>query len=381
MVACHQSCCLSDVFIFQIGMDKLSAFLRKKSFGTRINNKLYCSAISKAAVLKKFPFIPDRSIVGLKLNEPKLVYVYDGVNIYSLKVTGLPSNHCPGSLMFMFERLNMEKEVEKRILYTGDFRFDDPSVPLTSLQSLHLNNSPLPINELYLDTKFCSPNYLSFPTRKNAEEKIWQICQRWIRKNGMFKDTNPQHVILLDLPPRFGSESILQKIYQKSLNKWRVHVSGPNLPNYLCSSSISTCTDTDASKAPWIHACKRNKKLYQKSLPCQAGEFEVCQIKPNAAYFSQSKMAELEGEGQDPGLSVSHGGTSYRVCYSNHSSLTEIEHFVRYLRPQQITPCAMPFRSTKEDLQNILASFLEIHVGSGDAQADQNTVEDQPVPR
>ena len=158
-------------------MDKLSAFLRKKSFGTRINNKLYCSAISKATVLKKFPFILDRSIVGLKLNEPKLVYVYDGVNIYSLKVTGLPSNHCPGSLMFMFERLNMEKEVEKRILYTGDFRFDDPSVPLTSLQSLHLNNSPLPINELYLDTKFCSPNYLPFLPGKMLRRRFGRFAK------------------------------------------------------------------------------------------------------------------------------------------------------------------------------------------------------------
>ena len=347
------------IFIFQIGLDKLSTFLRKKSFGTRINNKLYCSAITKASVLKKFPFIPDRSIVSLKLNEPQLVYVYDGVNIFSLRVVGLPSNHCPGSLMFMFERLDMDKEVEKRVLYTGDFRFDDPLVPLTSLHSLHVNNSPLTIHEMYLDTKFCSPSYQSFPTRKNAEDKIWQICQRWIRKNGMFKDTNPQHVILLDLPPRFGYESILRKIYHKSLNKWRVHVSGHNF-DYLCGSSISECTDVDASKAPWIHACKRNKKFYQKSLPCQTGEFEVCQIKPNAAFFSQSKMAELESEGQDPGLSVSHGGSNYRVCYSNHSSLTEIEKFVRHFRPQQITPCAMPCRSTKEDLQNILASFLEI---------------------
>ena len=350
-----------DALSFQIGLEKLSMFLRKKSFGTRINNKLYCSAISKAFVMEKFPLIPDRSIVSLAPHEPKTVHVYDSVNIYSLRVVGIPSNHCPGSLMFMFERLNMEKELERRILYTGDFRFDDPTVPLTSLQSLHVDNTPLPIHEMYLDTTFCSPSYLSFPTRKNAEEKIWQICQRWIRKNGMFKDTNPQHVILLDLPPRYGYEGILQKIYQKSLNKWRVHVSGPNFTECLCSSSIADCAATDESKAPWIHACKMNtfKKCLTKSLPCQTGDFEICQIKPNGAYFSQSKMAEIEAAGQDPGVSVNNGGSNYRVCYSNHSSMVEIEQFVRHFSPQQITPCAMPFRSTKDDIRNILASFLE----------------------
>ena len=30
----------------QIGLDKLSMFLRKKSFGSRINQRLYCSEVS-----------------------------------------------------------------------------------------------------------------------------------------------------------------------------------------------------------------------------------------------------------------------------------------------------------------------------------------------
>ena len=137
--------------------------------------------------MKKFPFIPDRSIVSLVPNESRIVHVYDGKEIYSLRVVGVLSRHCPGSLMFMFEKLNEEKEVEKRILYTGPFRFEDALAPLTSLTGLHQDNKPLIIHELYLDTMFCSPNYQAFPTRKNAEEKIWQICQRWIMKNGMFK--------------------------------------------------------------------------------------------------------------------------------------------------------------------------------------------------
>ena len=40
----------------------------------------------------------------------------------------------------------------------------------------------------------------------------------------MFKDTNPHHVVVLDLACQPGHEAILQKIHQRSLNKWLVHV-------------------------------------------------------------------------------------------------------------------------------------------------------------
>ena len=42
-----------------------------------------------------------------------------------------------------------------------------------------------------------------------------------------------------------------------------------------------------------------------KTLPCQPGDFEVCQIKPSTMYFTQSKMAALENAGHDRLVSVS----------------------------------------------------------------------------
>ena len=46
--------------LFQIGLDTLALFCKKKSYGTRINNKLYCSQITKQFVLKKFPLFPEK---------------------------------------------------------------------------------------------------------------------------------------------------------------------------------------------------------------------------------------------------------------------------------------------------------------------------------
>ena len=86
--------------------------------------------------------IPARTIHVLANNEPHTLVSYDGNDIYflqvvilrithyswkylMLKVTAVPANHCPGSVMFLFERLDGLKhstKVARRILYTGDFR-------------------------------------------------------------------------------------------------------------------------------------------------------------------------------------------------------------------------------------------------------------------
>ena len=115
----------------QVGLDKLSMFLRKKSFGSRINQRLYCSEVSwpiqhcytdrlvqvtKCYVLKKFPLMPERCITSLTPHEPHLLHVYDGRDMFRLRVTGIPSHFCSGSLMFLFERLEeAEEEAEEEV--------------------------------------------------------------------------------------------------------------------------------------------------------------------------------------------------------------------------------------------------------------------------
>ena len=91
-------------------------------------------------------------------------------------------------------------------------------------------------------------------------------------------------------------------------------------------------------------------------------------------YFTQSKMSGLEAAGQDRLVSVSQGGSNYRVCYSTHSIMTELERFVRHFRPLQITPCAIPPNSTKEEVRDILTTFLQ-----SPEENDQVTIT-KPVP-
>ena len=200
--------------------------------------------------------------------------------------------------------------VREDVFYDGD-NFLPP------VQALHDGLSPLVLDELYLDTSYCSPQYQTFPSRPQSEEKIWELCQKWIRKNGMFKDTRARHVILFHLPPRYGYESILRHVFMKSLRSWQVHVSPTSLNEQLCQSEVSGCVNTDPGVAQWIHACHKADKRSAnqpllKQLPCQLGEFEVCQIKPSTMYFTQSKMKGLEAAGHDRLVSVSQGGSNYR---------------------------------------------------------------------
>ena len=162
--------------------------------------------------------------------------VYDGCDIYSLRATSLPSHHCPGSVMLLLERLDTEGEVAKRILYTGDFRFIVPEnmcidhlrlqtrgqsgcgsqqpgrpaqphrpaagggrvVPGHALLQPPVHRLPLPQGERGEDMGALSEVSWWW---NNGVASYVHHC-RWVRKNGMFKETRAKHVILLQLPAR-----------------------------------------------------------------------------------------------------------------------------------------------------------------------------------
>ena len=40
--------------------------------------------------------------------EPRTIHVYDGRDIFKLRTTAVPSHHCPGAVMFFFEKMDAE---------------------------------------------------------------------------------------------------------------------------------------------------------------------------------------------------------------------------------------------------------------------------------
>ena len=92
----------------------------------RIRSKLICSNISANIVMEMckadrtnvtLPFIMD-----ILHDKPQMFSIQNVAQPYHLRVTAMDANHCPGSVMFLFEKLSTDGEVDLRILYTGDFR-------------------------------------------------------------------------------------------------------------------------------------------------------------------------------------------------------------------------------------------------------------------
>ena len=128
--------------MLKVGLEDVGKFLkkRKRDSGPR---RLYCSSVSSVFVQKKYADIPRDAIVEMLPNHPCIMTVRDSDINYNIRVTAINANHCPGSLMFLMEKLDFMGAVSKRILYTGDFRFDYSGKPLTFLKSLHSGSLPL----------------------------------------------------------------------------------------------------------------------------------------------------------------------------------------------------------------------------------------------
>ena len=68
----------------------------------------------------------------------------------------------------------------------------------------------------------------------------------------------------------------------------------------------------------------------------------------NSMFFSRERIAYKSKENngdedeEDGGVRWHVGGQYYRVCYSCHSSLTELMEFVKYFKPKKVHPSVKP---------------------------------------
>jgi hypothetical protein len=345
------------------GLEEILPLLRRKNL-VKVNHRIYCHPISRSFLIHKHGQQYAKFICPISTDKPTYVNVYDKAAkqdlFYKVRVTAIPANHCPGSVMFLFEHL-----VDNyTILYTGDFRLEN--VKLSTLDALHRRDDfrkPIEVDQMYLDTTFCTKQFETFPTRDEAIDNIWHLVSGWIRKNGMYRHQRPRHVILFVLPAQYGSEAILDQVYRKSGTKWKIHVSQAKFKDYLCAQDLKNCTHSEFKEATWIHACSwkdpgvvSKPDYHGRTLPCQDGPFVVRQIKPTALYFTQERLARANDENR-PGVHC-QGGDLYRVCYSSHSSLSELLAFVKYFQPKSIVPIVIPKDSNEGSVMALLNSVI-----------------------
>ncbi|XP_078010803.1 protein artemis isoform X2 [Phascolarctos cinereus] len=263
---------------------------------------LYCSPVTKELLLTnpKYNFWEKR-IIGLEIETPTQISLIDEASgeKEDVVVTLLPAGHCPGSVI------------------------------VKDIQSV------------YLDTTFCDPKYYHIPSRVECLNGILELVRSWIT-------LSPYHVVWLNCKAAYGYEYLFTNISEEFGTQ--VHVNRldmfKNMPDIL--HHITTDRHTQ------IHACRhpRAEELFQwNRLPCgitskNGTPLHVISIKPSTMWFGERT--------RKTNVIVRTGESSYRACFSFHSSYSEIKDFLNYIRPVNVYPNVIPVGATVDKVVEIL---------------------------
>jgi len=126
---------------------------------------IYCSRVTANLVRTRLKVDPQW-VIELPLEEWLEVPGVDGV-----RVRGLDANHCPGSMLFLFENRNGKKPI--RVLHCGDFRAEPKHLDHPLLRPG--KNRTQKLDVVYLDTTYLDPKY-AFPTQRSVVDACAKMC-------------------------------------------------------------------------------------------------------------------------------------------------------------------------------------------------------------
>ncbi|XP_036894608.1 5' exonuclease Apollo isoform X2 [Sturnira hondurensis] len=220
-----------------------------------------------------------------------------------MTVTLMDANHCPGSVMFLFEGYF------GTILYTGDFRYT-PSMLKEPALSLGKQ-----IHTLYLDNTNCNPD-LALPSQQEATRQIVEL----IRKH-------PQHNVKIGLY-NLGKESLLEQLALEFQTWVVLSPRRLELVQLLGLADVFTVEE----KAGRIHAVDHMEV-------CRSAMLRWNQTHPTIAVLPTSRQIHRT----HPNIHI--------IPYSDHSSYSELRAFVAALKPCQVVPIVrrQPYRDYFQD--------------------------------
>ncbi|XP_068946416.1 5' exonuclease Apollo isoform X1 [Petaurus breviceps papuanus] len=249
---------------------------------------LYCSPLTARLVHCRLQ-VSKKWIRALEVGESHVLPL-DEIGQETMTVTLIDANHCPGSVMFLFEGYF------GTILYTGDFRYT-PS--MLQEPALRLGKQ---IHILYLDNTNCDPA-LVLPSRQEATHQIAELIRQ-----------HPQHDVKIGLYS-LGKESLLEQLALE-FQTWVVL--SPRRMELVRLMELADVFTVEEG-AGRIHAVNRAEV-------CCGAMLQWNYTHPTIAILPTSRR-----------IRVSHPGI-HVVPYSDHSSFSELCDFVAALRPCRIVP-------------------------------------------
>ncbi|KAM7053873.1 5' exonuclease Apollo isoform 1-T1 [Molossus nigricans] len=262
---------------------------------------LYCSPIT-AFLLHRRLQVSKQWIRALEVGESHVLPL-DEIGRETMTVTLIDANHCPGSVMFLFEGYF------GTILYTGDFRYT-PS--MLKEPALRVGKQ---IHTLYLDNTNCNPE-LVLPSQQEAAHQIVEL----IRKH-------PHHNVKIGLY-HLGKESLLEQLALEFQTWVVLSPCRLELVQLLGLADVFTVEE----KAGRIHAVNHTEI-------CHSAMLRWNQTHPTIAILPTSRKIPSS----HPNIHV--------IPYSDHSSYSELRAFVTALKPCQVVPIVsrQPYRDYFQD--------------------------------
>ena len=275
----------------------------KSSWNT---HTIYCSELTKKLVTAKRGVNSDL-VTGLPLDE-HIIISLDEQGHETMSVTLIDANHCPGSVMFIFEGYF------GKILYTGDFRHCERI-------ATHSAINRRVFDVLYLDNTYCDPNCI-FPSRTEATIKILEIIRR-----------HSEHNVVLGLH-NLGKEMLVHTI-AKAFRTWiGVDPSRRETLELIEMPNVFTC-EIDKVR---IRVVKKNE-ITEKNMQAWNSEEPTIAILPTCLYVG----------GKNPFANLDN---VFVVPYSDHCSFEELQKFVQVVKPRRIIPIVHKHRLPQGETVN-----------------------------
>ncbi|KAF9198389.1 hypothetical protein BGZ49_000799 [Haplosporangium sp. Z 27] len=184
---------------------------------------IYCSSITANLVIRRLN-VDSQFVRRLPMYEPTVI---NGVTVRLMD-----ANHCPGSVLFVFDLVNPKR----RYLHTGDFR----ACPEMALDTILRQPPNIPIDILYLDTTYSNPQY-TFPSQDLViKETANLVC----REIGIQADQVPVPAVV-QTPRKVNI-----------MEKWLKKESGNN--KKLLTMSMRT-EQSNKSKQKWQYSAGKNR--------------------------------------------------------------------------------------------------------------------------
>ncbi|KAM0949214.1 putative metallo-beta-lactamase, sterile alpha motif domain, DNA repair metallo-beta-lactamase [Dioscorea sansibarensis] len=270
------------------------------------HGKIYCSSITAHLVNAK---------LGVPWDKLQVLPIKQKVTVAGVTLTCFDANHCPGSIIILFEPSN-----GKAVLHTGDFRFSEEMASNSILQSCH-------INTLILDTTYCNPQY-DFP----KQEAVIQFVIEAIQAEAF----NPKTLFLIG-SYTIGKEKLFLEVAR--LLRKKIYVGAAKLRLLKClqlpDEDIQWFTVNEMEShihvvPMWTIASFKRLKHFSNQYH---GRFNLI------VAFSPTGWTFGKGKKKNPGRRWQQGTIiRYEVPYSEHCSFSELREFVRFISPEHVIP-------------------------------------------